>query len=255
MNEKLTPKAIIFDLGSTLIEYEKVPWSELSIDCMKEAAKFLRKKKIDIPNDEEFIKQFEEVKNDYRKLAADKYIEWTIPKAAENLLKKLSLDYDENIIDGMFNAYYKPVDKNLSVYDDTSQTLEMLKAKGLTIGLVSNTIFPELTHIKELKRFKLSTYFDFTLFSSTFGLRKPHPDIFYKAANLAGFAPSECVYIGDRYLEDITGPASVGMPAVLKKHEKREYPENMPETTRTISTLSELVNHIELIDKTEEQLS
>ncbi len=255
MNKKLTPKAIIFDLGSTLIEYEKVPWSELSVDCMKEAAKYLRKKKIDIPDDEEFIKQFEEVKTDYRKLAADKCIEWTIPKAAESLLKKLSLEYDENIIDGMFDAYYKLVDKNLSVYDDTAETLEMVKAKGLTVGLVSNTIFPEVTHIKELKRFKIDNYFDFTLFSSTFGLRKPHSDIFYKAANLAGFAPSECVYVGDRYLEDITGPASVGMPAVLKKLDIREYPENMPETTRTISTLSELVNHVELIDKTKEQLS
>lgn len=255
MTEKLTPKAIIFDLGSTLIEYEKVPWAEMSVHSMKEVARFLRKKKIELLDDEEFVALFESVKADYRKLAADEFIEWTVPQAAEKLLKKLSVEADEKLVDGMFEAYYKPVEKNLSVYDDTAQTLELIKNKSLTIGLVSNTIFPESAHLKELKRFKLDKYFDFTLFSSTFGLRKPHSDIFYKAANLAGYAPSECVYVGDRYLEDITGPESVSMPAILKKLDKREYPSDMPDTLRSISCLSELVEHISLIDENEEQLS
>ncbi len=249
MTDKLQPKAIIFDLGSTLIEYEKIPWAEMSIQSMKDVAKFLRKKKIEIPQDEEFLKLFEDVKADYRKLASDKYIEWTVPKATESLLKKLSIEYDDKLIDGMFEAYYRQVEKNLSIYEDTAETLELIKTKGLTIGLVSNTIFPESAHLKELKKFKIDKYFDFTLFSSTFGLRKPHPDIFYKAANLAGYALSECVYIGDRYLEDFTGPESIGMHAILKKIDKREYPDNMPKSMRTISTLSELVEHIDLIEE------
>ncbi len=252
MSEKLTPKALIFDLGSTLIEYEKIPWPEMAPHCMKEVAKFLRKKKIDIPDDEQFVEQFEALKTEYRKLASDKYIEWTIPQVAEKLLKNISIEADEKLIDGMFEAYYKPIEKNLSVYDDTADTLELIKNKGLTIGLVSNTIFPESAHLRELKRFKISQYFDFTLFSSTFGLRKPHSDIFIKAANLAGYAPSECVYIGDRYLEDITGPESIGMPAILKKLDIREYPSDMPETIRSISCLSELPEHIDLIEEKEE---
>jgi len=245
MNEKLNPKAIIFDLGSTLIEYEKVPWVEMAVTSMKEVAKFLRKQKKDIPDDEQFIKDFESVKSEYRKLASDKFVEWTIPQAAEKLLKKLSVEADEKLIDGLFNAYYKPVEKNLSIYDDTIETLELVKSNGYTIGLVSNTIFPEATHLKELKKFKIDKYFDFTLFSSTFGLRKPHEDVFVKASNLAGYAPSECVYIGDRYLEDVTGPESIGMHAILKKLDKREYPTDMPETIRSISCLAELPEHID----------
>ena len=244
--DKLKPKAVIFDLGSTLIEYEKVPWSELSIICMKEVSKYLRKQNYTIPDDDEFIRLFEEVKSDYRKLAADKHIEWSIPQASEALLKRLEIEVENGLAEKMFEAYYKPVDKVLEVYDDTAETLANVKAKGYTVGLISNTIFPESAHLKELKRFKLDSYFDFKMFSSTFGVRKPHPDIFYKAANMAGCAPSECVYIGDRYIEDVTGPNGIGMHAILKKLENREYPSDMPETISTINRLSEISEFIDL---------
>ena len=98
----------------------------------------------------------------------------------------------------------------------------------------------------ELKKYELYEYIDFTIFSSSYGLRKPHSDIFLQAANQAGFAPSECLYIGDRYIEDITGPNSVGMPAVLKVVEYREYPDDMPGNIRKITNISELFEHIEI---------
>ena len=63
---------------------------------------------------------------------------------------------------------------------------------------------------------------------------------------MAGFAPSECVYIGDRYVEDVEGPNDIGMNAILKIVEGREYPQDMPDTLRTIRTLGELERHIEI---------
>lgn len=244
--DKLKVKAVIFDLGSTLIEYEKTPWPELSVECIAAVGDFLRKKGFEIPDKAEFHNLFEDVKADYRKLASENLIEWSIPQAAEKVLEKLNIEVEEKLIDQMFSAYYKPVDKNLYAYEDTKETLELLKEKIGTVGLVSNTIFPESAHLKELKRFELDSYFDFTIFSSSFGLRKPHPDIFYQAANFAGLAPSECVYIGDRYIEDVTGPNKIGMNSILKVLEKREYPEDMPEAKRRIENLSELVEHIEI---------
>jgi putative hydrolase of the HAD superfamily len=114
------------------------------------------------------------------------------------------------------------------------------------MGLVSNTIFPERAHQQELDRFGLKPYLKFAVFSSTFGLRKPHQDIFYQACNMAGFAPSECLYVGDRYLEDIVGPTEIGMTAILKIKPGREYPTDMPESMRTIDNLGELADHLEL---------
>jgi putative hydrolase of the HAD superfamily len=172
-------------------------------------------------------------------------VEWSIPQVTRVLFKNLGIEYDDDFVDDFFNAYYQPVDERLYVYDDVIDTLRNIKAANRVIGLVSNTIFPEETHRRELNRFGIDRYLDFAIFSSTFGLRKPHPDIFMKAANMAGFAPAECVYIGDRYVEDVQGPAGIGMPAILKCKENRTYPDEIPEDIRRITNLSELENHLD----------
>jgi HAD superfamily hydrolase (TIGR01549 family) len=133
----------------------------------------------------------------------------------------------------------------LYAYEDAVDVLSRIKQSYDSVGLVSNTVFPERTHLDELRRFGLESLLSFTLFSSSFGLRKPHPDVFFKAANLAGFAPSECVYVGDRYIEDVTGPHGVGMEAVLRLQEGREYPDPMPSDTRMVSSLSGLIEHFD----------
>lgn len=244
--EKIKTKAVIFDLGSTLIEYEKIPWSELMEDCIRSASKFLIKQGFKIPSEEEFFKVFYKVRNHYREIGSETLVEWSIPLAAKDVLKRLNIQNDNGLSDKIFDAFYKPVEDQLFVYDDSKATLKKIKENGITVGLISNTIFPDRAHLNELKKYELYDYFDFTIFSSSYGLRKPHPSIFIQAANEAGLAPSECVYIGDRYIEDITGPNSVGMPAILKIVENREYPDNIPDDIRKISKISELFEHIEI---------
>ena len=246
--DKLQPKAVIFDLGSTLIEYETIPWNEMNLHCAASARDYLIKEGHNVPDEKEFHRVYEQVKEQYRKMATETLVEWTVTQAAGDMLKGWHIKVNGDLLDRFFEAYYKPIGRKIFPYEDTLETLEKLKQRYPVIGLISNTIFPERVHREELKRFGIEPYLDFAVFSSTFGLRKPHPDIFYKAANLAGYAPLECVYIGDRYLEDVDGPAQVGMPAILKLWNGREYPDDMPESTRTITTLSELEVHLDLDD-------
>ncbi|UCD63243.1 MAG: HAD family hydrolase [Candidatus Zixiibacteriota bacterium] len=243
---KLKPKAVIFDLGSTLIEYEAKPWSEQAVTCAASVRKFLDRQGHPVPEDEEFFRIFEDIKNDFRKHAAESLTEWTVPQAAERLLGKLGIEADDGMADKLFDAYYQPVGKLIYAYDDVLDVLARIRKSADAVGLVSNTIFPERAHMKELRRFKIEPYLDFCIFSSTFGLRKPHPDIFYKAANCAGYAPAECIYIGDRYVEDFQGPSQMGMPAVLKVLPWREYPTDMPDDIPTISCLSDLDKYLDI---------
>ncbi len=243
--DKIKPKAIIFDLGSTLIEYEVIPWDELGIECAESGRKFLVDRGYDLPEGNGFFEAFCEIRDTYREVAQEQLVEWDVPTVASKLFEKLGMIWNDDLVDAFFDAYYKPVDKRLYVYDDVPDTLEKLKAVYPVMGLVSNTVFPERAHLHELKRFGIESYLDFTVFSSTFRLRKPHPDIFYHAVNLAGFAPSECVYVGDRYIEDIQGPTEIGMHAILKVKEGREYPEEMPLLRRRIDAFAELMDHLE----------
>jgi putative hydrolase of the HAD superfamily len=244
--DKLTPRVIIFDLGSTLIEYESIPWDELGIHRAESARQFLIRGADDVPDAEAFHDAFARIRAGYRQLAADSLVERDVLMVAARLLEKLKIPNNQELVDGFFDAYYEPVAKRLYVYDDTLRTLSRLRPSYPVMGLISNTVFPERSHRKELKRFGIEQYLDFAVFSSTFKLRKPHPDIFYHAANLAGVGPRECLYIGDRYEEDIQGPRQVGMEAILKVKPDREYPPDMPESVRRIDTLEELLDHVEL---------
>ena len=244
--EKLKPKAVIFDLGSTLIDYLTKDWDEVSRDATQKGHQEFQESGKSLPNFEEFWNQLEEVKQIYRDRAARTHQEWTVVEAAEELFKRLKLGNNGCLAGEFFQIYYSAMSEKLYIYDDTIETLSWIRKRVDKIGLISNTIFPEEKHIEELDRFKIAPFLDYKIFSSTFGLRKPHPDIFSKAVELAEFEPAECVYIGDRYVEDITGPAKIGMPAILKRIKGREYPEEMPQSTRQISTLSELRNHLEI---------
>ena len=244
--EKLKPKAVIFDLGSTLIEYESIPWDELGLRCAESTYGFMKKSGYEISKYEKYFEMFDGIKKVYRDAALETLKEWTVPQVAEELFVKLKIEFNDNILQDFFQAYYTPVDEQLYVYNDTVDTLTKIREKYPVVGLVSNTIFPEKTHISELEKFGIIPFLDFKIFSSTFGWRKPHANIFYHAANLAGYAPAECVYIGDRYLEDVVGPKNIGMAAILKVKKDREYPKEMPLAIRKISTLSELSNHLDI---------
>jgi putative hydrolase of the HAD superfamily len=47
---------------------------------------------------------------------------------------------------------------------------------------------------------------------------KPNPEIFFEASRRIGVDPAECVYVGDRGYEDVHGPQSAGMRAILVPH-------------------------------------
>jgi len=242
--DDLRPKAVLFDLGSTLIEYEAVSWDELSRLCALEAREWLVDEGYAVPEEEEFHVSFERAKAPLRQRAWETLTEWTVPEAARALCAQLEIPYSDELAARFFEEFYRPVDRLLYAYDDAVATLERIRAAVPAVGLISNTVFPEDVHLRELRRFGLSRFFDFTIFSSTFGKRKPHPDIFVQAANQAGYGPAECVYIGDRYVEDIEGPHGVGMPAILKMKAGREYPAEMPLARRRIGALAELADHL-----------
>jgi putative hydrolase of the HAD superfamily len=246
MNKRFKPKAVIFDLGSTLIEYPSTVWDQFRFDCIEAGWKYLEDGDHRLPSRDILTHAFEEVREELRVEAERSLKEWSIPQAARMVLERLGINGGSELSDRFFDAYYGIVEKHLFVFEDTVPTLARIKASIGKIGLISNTIFPERAHRKEISRFEIEPYLDFTIFSSTYGLRKPHPDIFSHGAELAGCDPSECVYIGDRYIEDVTGPHGVGMKAILRYHPDREYPENMPEDLPRIKTLGELTNYLDI---------
>lgn len=235
---------ILFDLGSTLLEYETIPWSVLDVNCLNSGYDFLKKGGYDIPSIDEFWANHIEIWQRYRESAAETLEEWRIVDAVKDLLSSFNIKNNGKLPEQFFEAYYTPVSRQLSVFADALTVLQRLKQKGKHIGLVSNTYFPEEYHINELRRFGLLTYLDFTIFSVAFGYRKPHPAIYGRALELLGTEPGRTLFVGDRYVEDCAGPGKVGMHAIIKYRPGREYPDPMKEGQVVVNSLTEVLEYI-----------
>jgi HAD superfamily hydrolase (TIGR01549 family) len=102
------------------------------------------------------------------------------------------------------------------LYDDALPTLEALRARGLKIGLLSNTA-------RDLDAFvahhRLTV--DAVLTSRAHGKTKPHETIFRRMLELLDVAPGEAVMVGDTVEDDIEGAHAVGMRALLVDREGR----------------------------------
>jgi len=234
----------LFDMGSTLLEYETIPWSVLDVNCMDAAYSFLEKAGYKLPTADIFWKKHVEIWQKYRNRAAESLEEWSIIDGITDLLASLDISTDGDMSDRFFDAYYTPVSRQLTVYADAHATLEKIKSKGKKIGLVSNTYFPENYHLGELKRFGLLPLFDFTIFSVSFGYRKPHRSIYTEAARRLDLEPDRILFVGDRYVEDCLGPKESGMNAILKYREGRDYPDPMDDNQVVVESLTELLNYI-----------
>lgn len=97
-------------------------------------------------------------------------------------------------------------------------TLERLAARGLAIGLISNTGRTWGRYLTDLQdAIGIGRYFRFRAYSDELRVRKPDPHMFRTALKGLGLRPDEVVHIGDDATADIAGAAAVGMRAVWFK--------------------------------------
>lgn len=84
------------------------------------------------------------------------------------------------------------------------------------LGIISDTIHTTGRGLRYLlQRQGLLRYFSYTLFSDEIGASKPEAKVFRQAAMGLHSAPHQIVHIGDRESNDVAGPISIGMNAIL----------------------------------------
>ena len=99
---------------------------------------------------------------------------------------------------------------NFELYDDTLPTLRELRARGLKIGLVSNSA-------RDVHEFAVHHALDIDAGISSFhhGKTKPHASIFRAVLDLLEVEPARALMVGDSVDDDIDGALAIGMQAVL----------------------------------------
>ena len=124
------------------------------------------------------------------------------------------------------------------VPDGVRPALAALRARGLTLVVVSNANGTLCAHVNRLD---LGSCFDCVIDSCDVGVEKPDPRIFEIALTRAGAERETTIHVGDLYHVDVLGARAAGLRAVLLDETNLHANVDCPR----VSSLAELVDQIE----------
>jgi HAD superfamily hydrolase (TIGR01662 family) len=126
---------------------------------------------------------------------------------------------------------------HFELYDDVPDALLALHARGLRLGLISNS-HRSLTSFQT--HFALDGLLSVVVSSAEFGVMKPDPRIFQEALDRMQVSPEQAVMVGDSLAHDVMGAKQSGMRGVWLDRSRNGRVEDP--TITVIRTLTELAD-------------
>jgi len=129
----------------------------------------------------------------------------------EDLFTEAGLDHDAALL----GAYYEFWEPHTWTDPDVGPLWEELRADGIKVGVLSNTIWPRAWHQGFFERDGVLHLIDGDVYTSEIPWTKPSPHAFRAAMDAVGVTdPARCVYVGDRLFDDVWGAHNAGMRAI-----------------------------------------
>ncbi len=132
-----------------------------------------------------------------------------------DLFAEAGLDHDPELL----VAYYEFWDPHTGTDPEVGPLWEALRADGVRVGVLSNTIWPRSFHEQIFERDGVRHLIDGDVYTSEVPWTKPAPEAFAAAMEAVGVDdPARCVYVGDRLFDDIWGAQNAGLRAIHIPH-------------------------------------
>jgi putative hydrolase of the HAD superfamily len=245
-------RAIIFDLGGTLIEYagEFDTWPELEEPGLNAAYSVLRENGSKLTGAARFrTAAFKILPERWRQATAGTQ-NLTVAGLLTDVLDKLGLETPSNsILATAADRYERAVCAGAVAIPHGRETLDQLSAAGYRIGLISNTMFSGKAHMADLERFDLTGYFKSMLFSADTDKWKPNRAPFHHVMSELGVTPETAVFVGDDPNADVVGARRAGLHVVhFESSDRFPAPEGVaPDATiddlRQVASVVEYMNN------------
>ncbi len=240
-------KAVLFDLGETLLNFGKINPAEifrqgarLSYDFLKSCGqpvgsfKYYCWRNLIALQVRRLLSNI--TRNDFNSLVLLRWI---------GIKKGIRLDGQQ--WRHFAWLWYEPLRKISTVEPDIKETLTRLKNSGLKLGIVSNTFVNGCSLEKHMEQVGILDFFEPKMYSYQFDFRKPDTRIFRIAAERVGETPDNILFVGDRIDKDVEPAIKVGMQAVMKTAHTNNG-KKLPEGAGKINHISELPALIEKIN-------
>jgi HAD superfamily hydrolase (TIGR01509 family) len=231
-------RAVLFDLGNTLIAYYQpadfMPILRRSLDaCLATLGHGPLSREAQTA----LIHQALEMNQERADLAV-----WPL----EERLRVLFSHYtpDVTLTERLCGAFLGPIFSTAQVSRDALPVLANLKRRGVKTAIVSNTPWGSSGHTwrSELARHGLLAAVDAVVFCTDVGWRKPHPMPFRRALDILGVQAKEAVFVGDDPVWDVEGANGAGVRPILLT--TRAHATN-PSQVTVAASLPEVVAKIE----------
>ena len=159
----------------------------------------------------------------------------------EAFVDELETKADEGFFDWLYEAQRQVMITKIRLRRDCLDTLRALRARGLSLSIVSN-IDDDYLH-PMMESLELAPHFDHWSSSEEARSCKPHSGIFELALRKSGHRPEEVVFVGDSRLHDVRGARAMGMKPVLIEEAYGRSPLDVgdAEPDHVIEKLGELV--------------
>jgi putative hydrolase of the HAD superfamily len=132
-----------------------------------------------------------------------------------DLFAEAGLDHDPDLL----AAYYDFWAPHTITDPEAGPMVERLRAEGIKVGVLSNTIWPREWHEGFFRRDGVLHLIDAGVYTSELPWTKPSPRAFEAAMDAVGATdPARCVYVGDRLFDDVWGAQNAGLYAIHVPH-------------------------------------
>lgn len=235
-------KAILFDLGDTLFDFEKVDQYVVFERSAHTTYAHLQSLGHPLPPFKTYFrKHVRAVQLGYlwSRLVNR---EVNCGNLLSKLYRRLKIQLDDATLDHMSWMWYEPMTCHCQVSPDVIPTLTRFRDRGLKLAIVSNTFIPGRILDRHLALHGLLEFFPHRIYSSEVGCRKPNPKIFRIALDEVGVDAHEAIFVGDSIKNDVTGARRAGILAILRDRtaESRTH-YTADHVVRTVSELYQIL--------------
>jgi len=233
----LTIKAVLFDLGGTLISFDVMHPGDIFQRFLISLgiSRSLDEAKIAFLNAEKEAKDLN-LLSSFGKMDREEY--WN--QWDSLVLKHLGIAENVELARIVQSKWFDFV--NFTLYPEVKDVLMELQQRELKLGLISTGYEEGIRLILQRVNLERAT-FDIIVGVDTIQKVKPNPEIFKYAINKLNVKPEETIFVGDRVEADYKGAENVGIKAILIQ--RTENKTTQTSSLRTITTLEEIFKYIE----------